>query len=117
MAANINKLTIIGNLGHDPELRHTAKGNPVMTLSVATSSKYKTQDDGREIESTEWHRAVVWGKKAENCAQFLKKGNRVYLEGPIRTRSWKDKEGQDKKSTEIQVSNIQFLGSGKNLEN
>jgi single-strand DNA-binding protein len=106
---NVNKLILVGYLGHDPELRHTPNGNPVLNLSVATSRELKNAE-GEVRTETVWHRATVWGKTAENCARFLTKGSRVYLEGVLQIKSWTDRNGQPRKSTEIEVENIQFLG-------
>lgn len=109
MSGNVNKVFIVGNLGHDPELRHTTKGNPVTTLSIATARNVRREGDVWE-PTTEWHRAVVWGKTAERCAEYLKKGSRVYVEGALQLRSWKDKDGKPQKTNEIQVRDVQFLG-------
>jgi single-strand DNA-binding protein len=106
---NVNKVIIVGNLGHDPELKQTPKGNSVTTLSIATSRKIK-RGDGVWQPATEWHRAVAWGNRAESCVRHLKKGNRVYIEGALQMRNWKGKNGEDRKSTEILVNDIKFLG-------
>ena len=100
----LNKVFIVGRLGADPELRK-AGDRAVTTLSVATSEKYKDQ------ENTEWHSVVVWGKMAEICATKLSKGDQVCVEGRIQTRSWEDKEGNKRFKTEILSTNIQFLTS------
>ena len=109
--SNMNKVILMGNLGRDPELRHTAKGNPVVNLSLATT-RWKKNEAGESTPETEWHRAIVWGKRAESCAQFLTKGSRVFLEGTIQSRSWEDKEGKQRRTSEILVDRIQFMGSG-----
>lgn len=109
--AGINKVILIGNLGRDPEIRYTANGGQaVANFTLATSENYTTRDGKRE-ERTEWHRIVVWGKTAENCAQYLSKGRTVYVEGRLQTREWEDKEGQKRRTTEVVAQTVQFLGS------
>ena len=107
--SSLNKAMIMGNLGQDPELRHTQNQNATATLSVATTEKWK-DDIGQMKEKTEWHRVVVWGKQAENCAKYLTKGRTVFVEGRLQTRKWDDKDGSTKYTTEIVASNIQFIG-------
>ena len=107
--AGVNKVILIGNLGRDPELRYTPKGRAVANFTLATSENWTTGDGQRE-ERTEWHRIVVWGKTAENCAQYLAKGRTVYVEGRIQSNEWEDKEGQKRKTTEIVAQTVQFLG-------
>ncbi len=106
--ASVNKAIIIGNLGKDPEVRYTSDGNAVANFSVATTDRYKDRD-GNMQEKTEWHRVVVFGKTAENCGQYLSKGRSVYVEGPIQTRSWDDREGNKRYTTEIVGRTVQFL--------
>ena len=101
----------MGRLGQDPELRYTQTQMPVTTLNVATS-EYKMGKDGQRQEMTEWHRIVVWGKQAENCNKYLKKGRAVFVEGKIQTRSWDDSSGQKRYATEIVATNVQFMPSG-----
>jgi len=116
---NVNKIILIGNLGHEPELRRTAKGNSVMSLSLATHRRMRTAS-GEKAEETNWHKATVWGKQAETCAKYLTKGSRVYLEGELRSTSWTDGSGNQRKSSEITVNEIHFLGgastSGKAIQ-
>lgn len=107
--ASVNKAIIVGNLGKDPEVKYTTGGQAVANFSVATSDKWADKS-GEKQERTEWHRIVVWGKTAENCAKYLKKGRSVYIEGRIQTREWADKEGQKRYTTEIVASMVQFLG-------
>ena len=107
--ASVNKVILVGNLGRDPELRYTQGGQPVCNFSLATTENFSTRD-GQRQERTEWHRIVVWGKTAENCAQYLSKGRSVYLEGRIQTREWEDKEGQKQRTTEVVAQTVQFLG-------
>lgn len=109
--SGVNKVIIIGRLGNDPELKQTAGGQSVCTLSIATSEAWKDQN-GQKQERTEWHRVVVWGKSGENCAKYLSKGRQAYVEGRLQTRSWEDQNGQKKYSTEIVASTVQFLGGG-----
>lgn len=109
---NVNKVILVGHLGQDPELRHTAKGNPVLNLSIATNRDV-TNADGEKKEETVWHRATVWGKRAESCAKYLSKGSRVYLEGLLQMKSWTDKDGNARKSAEVMVDDIKFLGGGR----
>ena len=110
--ASVNKAIILGNLGKDPELRHTQQGKAVCTLRVATNEVW-TDAAGERKERTEWHTIVVWGRQAENCNQYLKKGRSVYVEGRLQTRKWQDKEGGDRYSTEITADRVQFVGGGK----
>jgi single-strand DNA-binding protein len=108
--ASVNKVILIGNLGRDPELRYTAGGQPVASFSVATNERWNDRE-GKPQERTEWHRIVVWGKTAENCANYLAKGRPVYIEGRLQTREWEDKEGQKRQTTEVVAQTVQFLGS------
>ncbi len=105
----VNKVILIGNLGQDPELRSTSGGQPVATLRVATTDKYKDRD-GNLQERTEWHTVVVWGRQAETVNQYCKKGKQLYIEGRLQTRKWQDKEGKDRYSTEIVADQVRFLG-------
>ncbi len=108
--ASVNKVILIGNLGRDPELRYTASGQGVTNFTLATNERWRDKD-GNNQERTEWHRIVVWGKSAENCAQYLQKGRSVYVEGRLQTRDWEDKEGNKRQTTEIVAQNVTFLGS------
>lgn len=105
----INKVILVGNLGKDPELRMTAGGTQVGSFSLATGERRKDQS-GNWVDHTEWHNIVVFGKTAENCAQYLKKGRQAYVEGRIQTRKWQDKEGRDRWTTEIIANVVQFIG-------
>ena len=113
MAKGLNKVMLIGHLGNDPERRDTASGQTVVNFTLATSENYK-DNSGTLQEKTEWHRIVVWGKLAEICHQYLKKGRQVYIEGRIQTRSW-EKDGQKQYTTEIVCSDMQMLGSAKDF--
>jgi len=108
--SSLNKAMIIGRLGADPEVRYTQSNTAVATLSVATTERYKDKN-GEQQESTEWHRVVAWGRLAEICQEYLKKGSLAYFEGPIQTRQWEDKDGQKKYTTEIKALNMQMLDS------
>lgn len=109
MAGGVNKVILIGNLGRDPELRYTQGGSAVAQLSVATTRTYTNRNNER-IDETEWHRVVVWGKQAEHCSQYLNKGRQVYVEGRLQTRSWDDRDGNKRYTTEIVADTVQFLG-------
>lgn len=113
---SLNRVMLIGHLGANPELRYTQKGTPVTNLNVATNYTIKRDGDLPE-EQTEWHRVIVWGKQAEICQQYLTKGRLIYAEGRLSTRSWNDKEGNLKKSTDILASMIRFLDSKKKEDN
>lgn len=111
MAGSVNKVIILGNLGTDPEVKYLPSGQAVCELRVATS--YDFQDkSGQSQQRTEWHRVVVWGKTAENCGKYLKKGRQVYVEGRLQTRSWENKEGQKQYTTETVADQVVFLGGG-----
>lgn len=104
----LNKALIIGRLGRDPELRYSRDGQPVCTMNAATDESY-TDRSGQKVDRTEWHRIVVYGKTAENCAHYLGKGSLVYAEGSLQTRKWKDEQGQERFTTEIKAQRVQFL--------
>ena len=106
----VNKVILIGNLGKDPELRYTSSGQAVANFPIATT-EVSTNKEGNKQEYTEWHRIVAWGRLAEICGEYLTKGKPVYIEGSIRTRSWEDKNGNTRWSTEIIARNMQMLGS------
>ena len=105
-----NKATIVGRLGHDPEVRYTQEGTAVTNLNIATSEAYKDKNGERQ-DKTEWHRVAVWGKTAENCGQYLGKGRMVLIEGPLQTRSF-EKDGDTKYVTEIKAQRVVFLPDG-----
>jgi single-strand DNA-binding protein len=106
--ASVNKVILVGNLGRDPEIRYLQSGQAVANFTVATNDRW-TDRDGKPQERTEWHRIVVWGKQAENCANYLSKGRTVYIEGRLQTREWEDKEGQKRQTTEVVAQTVQFL--------
>jgi single-strand DNA-binding protein len=107
--AGVNKVILIGNLGRDPELRYTQGGQAVVNFTLATTESWNDKS-GERVERTEWHRIVVWGRTGEICAQYLAKGRTVYVEGRIQNREWEDKEGQKRRTTEINAQTVQFLG-------
>ncbi|NBC01289.1 MAG: single-stranded DNA-binding protein [Bacteroidetes bacterium] len=108
MARGVNKAIIVGNLGQDPELRYTGSGTAVCNLSVATNESYK-DSDGQLVEKTEWHRVVAWARLAEICGEYLQKGSQVYFEGSLQTRSWEDRDGNTKYTTEIKARDMMIL--------
>ena len=106
---SVNKAIILGRLGQNPELKYTPSGNAVCSFSVATSDNWKDKS-GQKQEKTEWHRVVVWGKLAELCNQYLAKGRQAFVEGRLQTRSWDDKDGNKRYTTEINAATVQFIG-------
>jgi single-strand DNA-binding protein len=108
---SVNKAILVGNLGRDAEMRFTAGGTPVATVSLATTERF-TDREGQKKEETEWHRVVIWGKTAESLHEYLTKGKQIYVEGRIQTREWTNKEGQKVKTTEIRADRIVLLGGG-----
>lgn len=108
---SVNKVILVGRLGKDPEVKSAPSGTTITKFSLATDERF-TDKSGERQERTEWHNIVVFGKLAEVCGQYLRKGKQVYIEGSIRTDSWEDKEsGQKKYRTEIIASGMQMLGS------
>lgn len=108
--ASLNKTLIIGNLGADPETRYMPSGDAVCNFSVATTDKWKDKQSGEWKEATTWHRVSAFGKLAEICGQYLKKGSQVYVEGKLQTRKFTDAAGIEKYSTEIRMESMQMLG-------
>ncbi|MFZ5468696.1 MAG: single-stranded DNA-binding protein [Myxococcota bacterium] len=109
MAGGVNKAILIGNLGADPEVRFTPSGQAVANFRIATSESWNDKS-GQKQERTEWHRIVVWGKLAELCGEYLKKGRQCYVEGRLQTREWTDKEGKKNYTTEVVANQVVFLG-------
>jgi len=102
MAGSVNKVILIGNLGADPEIRHTQDGRPIVNLRVATSDSWRDKATGERREKTEWHRVVIFSEGLARIAeQYLRKGSKVYLEGALQTRKWEDQSGQERYSTEV----------------
>lgn len=108
--AGINKVILVGHLGADPEMKYTGTGLGVCKFNLATTERWNGKD-GQKQERTEWHRIIIWGKLGELCNEYLKKGRQAYVEGRLQTRSWDDKEGNKKYTTEIVANTVQFLGS------
>lgn len=109
MAGGVNKAILIGNLGADPEVRFTPGGQAVANFRIATSESW-TDKNNQKQERTEWHRIVAWGKLAELCGEYLKKGRQCYVEGRLQTREWTDKEGKKNYTTEVVATQVTFLG-------
>ncbi len=107
---SVNKVILLGRLGQDPELKHTPSGAAVCNFSLATSETWNDKSSGQKQERTEWHRVVVWGKLAELCNQYLAKGRQAFVEGRLQTRSWDDKDGNKRYTTEINATTVQFIG-------
>jgi single-strand DNA-binding protein len=107
---SVNKVMLIGNLTRGVELRHTEKGTPVASFGLATNRNW-TQETGEKREETDFHRIVAWGKLAELCEKYLKKGRKVYVEGRLHSHSWTDNEGLQKAVTEINISDMVMLDS------
>ena len=106
--AGINKVILIGNLGKDPELRYTPNSQAVATFSLATNRRWKDKE-GQQQDQTEWHNIVTWGKQAEICKEYLKKGSSVFVEGRIQYRTYDDKDGNKKYITEIVARSVNML--------
>jgi single-strand DNA-binding protein len=113
--ASVNKVILVGNLGTDPEIRYTPSGSAVANFSLATKDQW-TGKDGQKEEKTEWHKIVAWGRLGEICGEYLKKGSQVYIEGRIQTRSWEDRDGNKRYTTEIHAFVMQMLGSASKKE-
>ena len=110
MARGINKVILVGNLGADPEVRYTAGGTAIASLSIATSEQWTDKQSGQKQERTEWHRVKLFGRLAEIAGEYLKKGRQVYVEGSLRTDKYTDKQGVERYSTDIIASELQMLG-------
>jgi len=110
MSKSLNKVILIGRLGKDPELKYAANGNAYARFGVATSDTYKNKE-GQDVERTEWHNVTVWGKLSEICAQYLKKGSRIYMEGRLRT--YVDPKDDSKKHTGVEMTDLIMLDSKK----
>ena len=102
MAGSVNKVILVGNLGNDPDVRHTAAGKPIVNLSIATGDSWKDKETGEKREKTHWHRVVIFNENLGGIAEkYLRKGSKVYVEGSLQTRKWQDKDGVDRYSTEV----------------
>ena len=107
--AGINKVILVGRLGRDPEVRYTPSGATVANFSIATSDEWKDKETGQKQEKTEWHRIVAWRRLGEICGEYLRKGKQVYIEGKLQTRSWEDRDGNKRYTTEIVAQSMQML--------
>jgi single-strand DNA-binding protein len=112
---SVNKVILVGNLGRDAELRYTPGGAAVATLNLATTEVFKDRE-GQKKEDTQWHRVILWGKTAETLQDYLTKGKQIYVEGKLQTRKWKDKEGNDKYTTEVRGDRVVLLSGGGRSE-
>lgn len=113
---SLNVVCLIGHLGRDAELRYTPSGAPVATLNVATSDVWTDKHNGQRQERTEWHRIVLWGKTAESLTPHLTKGKQIHITGRLQTRTWQDKDGNKRYTTEIRADRILLLGHGPRSE-
>jgi len=111
MSRGVNKVIIVGYLGADPDSKALPSGASVANLRIATTESWKDKSSGEQQERTEWHRVTFFGRLAEVCTEYLRKGSQVYVEGSLRTRKWQDKQGQDRYTTEIMGNDLQMLGS------
>lgn len=109
--ASVNKVILVGNVGADPETRYMPSGDPVTNIRLATTDTWKDKTSGEKKEATEWHRLVIFRRLAEVASQYVKKGSQLYIEGSLKTRKWTDKDGQERYTTEIEVSEMKMLGS------
>ncbi|MFI3137510.1 MAG: single-stranded DNA-binding protein [Methylococcaceae bacterium] len=107
----LNKVTLIGNLGADPEVRYMPSGGAVTTIGLATTRRWKDKQTGDRKEATEWHRVIFFNRLAEIAGEYIKKGSQVYIEGRLQTRKWQDKDGHERYTTEIIAEEMQMLGS------
>ena len=110
----VNKVILVGRLGRDPELRYTASGTPVANFSLATDERWGK--GGETQKKAEWHNVVVWSKLAEICNQYLTKGRLVFIEGRLQTRDWEDKDGNQRRTTEVVASDMKMLGGRRDGE-
>lgn len=112
---SFNKITVVGNLGREPELRYTPQGSAVCNFSIATNEK-KRDKSGEFQDVTTWFRVTLWGKQAENASKYLTKGSPVYIEGRLRVEEWTDRDGNNRYTLEVQGTDMQFLGGGARNE-
>ena len=117
MSGSVNKVILIGNLGKDPDVRHLENGASVANFPIATSENYKDRKTGEKVSQTEWHNIVVWRGLADIAERFLKKGDKIYIEGKLRTRSWQDQEGNNRYTTEVIADNLTMLGKAPENSN
>jgi len=107
---SLNKVMLIGNVGKDPEVRHLDSGVATTTITLATSETYTDKTSGQRVTNTEWHNVVLWRQLAELAEKYIRKGSQIFVEGKIRTRSWDDKDGQKRYTTEVVADNVRLLG-------
>ncbi len=112
---SVNKVILIGHVGADPEPRYTSSGTAVVNLRMATNEVWRDAE-GKDQESTEWHRVVLWGKQAEFAANYIKKGQLIYVEGRLQTRTWEDRDKIERRTTEVRANVITPLGGMKTGE-
>lgn len=115
LVMSFNKITIVGNLGRDPELRYTPQGNAVCNFSVATNEKRRDKT-GEMLDATTWFKITLWGKQAENASKFLTKGSPIYIEGRLRVEEWSDRDGKNRYTLEVHATDMQFLGGNRGDE-
>jgi single-strand DNA-binding protein len=109
---SFNKITLVGNLGRDPELRYTAQGTPVCSFSMATNERRKDKT-GEMQDQTTWFRVTLWGRQAETASQYLTKGKPVYIEGRLRVEEWTDRDGKPRYTLEVHATDMQFIGGAR----
>ena len=107
---SVNKVILIGNLGQDPKLRYPGTGSAVCNMRLATNESYKNRD-GERVDHTEWHSVVTWGRLAEVCSEYLQTGSQVYFEGALQTRTWEDRDGNERRTTEVKAWKMVLLGT------
>src|SRR5882724_12246274 len=109
---SFNKITLVGNLGRDPELRYTPQGTPVCSFSMATNERRKDKS-GEMQDQTTWFRVTLWGRQAETASQYLTRGRSVYIEGRLRVEEWTDRDGKPRHTLEVHATDMQFIGGGR----
>ena len=109
---SFNKITLVGNLGRDPELRYTPQGTPVCSFSLATNERRKDRTTGENNDITTWFRVTLWGRQAETASQYLTRGRPVYIEGRLRVEEWTDRDGNNRHTLEVQGTEMHFISSG-----
>jgi single-strand DNA-binding protein len=117
MAGSVNKVILIGNLGKDPEVRHLENGATVANFPIATSESYTDKNTGQKVESTDWHDIVVWRGLADVVDKYVRKGQKVYIEGKLKKRSWQDKDGNTRYTTEVVADELTILSRPEKAEN
>ena len=113
---SFNKITLVGNLGRDPELRYTPQGTPVCSFSLATNERRKDRNTGENNDITTWFRVTLWGRQAETASQYLTRGRPVYIEGRLRVEEWTDRDGKPRHTLEVNATDMQFIGGGRSDE-